>query len=300
MTKLADHQSAQTTKLLLVGDSGAGKTGALASLADAGFNLRILDLDNGLDVLSNLLTGKNSPYKKDAVSRVEFETVTDKMKVMGGKLVPAKATVWQRVIKLLDNWDTETAKLGGIVTWGQSDILVIDSLTFLSTAAMNFQLSLNARLGQKPHQSDWYDGQIAVEGLLQMLYDDGVKCNVIVISHIAYIGEENGPVHGYPSTLGKALPPKVGRYFNSTLMMKTTGQGANQKRKLLTNTSGVVELKNSAPLMVKPEYDIQFGLAEFFRDVRQSPVVAQQPAPQAPVSAAQAAVPSPTMGIPVA
>ncbi len=274
MTKLMDHQSGQTTKLLLCGDSGSGKSGALASLADAGFNLRILDLDNGLDVLSNLLRDPKSPYKKDSISRVEYETLTDPMKVSGGKLVPSKATVWQRSIKLLDMWSSASgasADLGPIISWGTQDILVIDSLTFLCKAALNFTLSMNARLGQKPHQGDWYDGQQMIEGLLEKLYDENVKCNIIVISHITYIGEENGPMHGYPATLGKALSPKVGRYFNSALMIKTTGQGQNQKRKILTNTSGVVELKNSAPLRVKPEYDIAFGLAEFFRDVRQSP-----------------------------
>lgn len=284
MTKLMDHQSGQTTKLLLVGDSGSGKTGALASLADAGFNLRILDLDNGLDVLSNLLRDPKSPYKKGSIERVEYQTLTDPMKVSGGRQVPAKATVWQRCIKLLDMWSSASgasSDLGPVTSWGTQDILVIDSLTFLSKAALNFTLSMNSRLGQKPHQGDWYDGQQMIEGLLEKLYDENVKCNVIVISHITYIGEENGMVHGYPNTLGKALPPKVGRYFNSTLMLKTTGQGAGQKRKLLTNTSGVVELKNSAPLSVKAEYDIMFGLAEFFRDVRQLPVAS--PPVQAPV-----------------
>jgi len=53
MPKLGDHQSKSTTKMLFVGDSGAGKTGALASLAAAGYHLHIMDLDNGLDVLNN-------------------------------------------------------------------------------------------------------------------------------------------------------------------------------------------------------------------------------------------------------
>ena len=96
MPKLENHQSTNITKMLLVGDSGSGKTGALASLAKAGFNLRIIDVDAGLDVLSNLLRDPSSPYGKEALARVEFETVTDPMRVSGGKLIPAKATVWQR------------------------------------------------------------------------------------------------------------------------------------------------------------------------------------------------------------
>jgi hypothetical protein len=270
MAKLEDHKSTSVTKLLLIGDSGAGKTGSLASLAKAGYNLRIIDLDSGLDVLSNILRHDKSPEAKGALDRVEFETITDSMRAVNNKLIPNKATVWQRTINLLNDWKTDTANFGPLISWGEKDILVIDSLTMLSNAALNFTLSLNARLGQQPHQSDWYTGQQMIESLLQMLYDSNVKCNVILISHIAYIGEENGPVHGYPSSLGKSLPPKIGRYFNNTLMVKTTGQGTNQKRKILTRTSGVVELKNSAPMNVKAEYDVENGLAEYFRDVRGS------------------------------
>lgn len=56
MASIKEHTSADVTKLLLVGDSGSGKTAALASLANAGKNLRILDYDDGLSILPDLLT----------------------------------------------------------------------------------------------------------------------------------------------------------------------------------------------------------------------------------------------------
>jgi hypothetical protein len=265
--------------MLLIGDSGSGKTGALASLADAGYNLRILDLDNGIDILANIIKDPKSPYKKESLDRVFYETVTDKMKNVNGKLMPAKATVWQRSMKLLDNWKTEeqdpqdatkkitTSDFGPITTWTPKDVLVLDSLTFLSTAALNLQLSMNSRLGQAPQQQDWYAGQQMIEGMLQMLYDEEVKCNVIVNCHITFIGDDNVQ-HGYPASLGKALPPKIGRYFNSMIMAKTTGSGANQKHKISTLSSPLVELKNTNPLRVKADYPLEFGLAEYFRDIR--------------------------------
>lgn len=268
MPALESHQSAKTTKLLLIGDSGSGKTGALASLAAAGYNLRIIDVDNGVDVLANLLRDRGSPYGREALARVEYETITDPMRNVGGRLVPSKATVWQRVIGLLTDWKTETAKFGPLTTWGPQDVLVIDSLTMLGNAAMNFVLAMNARLGQQPHQSDWYNAQSMIESLLQMLYDDGVKCNVVMISHITYIGEENGPVHGYPSAPGKALPPKVGRYFNTILMSKSSGTGTALKRTIATTTVGSVELKNTAPLRVEKAYPLETGLADYFKAIR--------------------------------
>ncbi len=295
MPSLDQHQSSGTTKMLLIGDSGAGKTGATASLAAAGFKLRYADTDNGLDLLVDLLKNPASPYVKAAIakgqdpkkllSEIQYETITDPMKSVGGKLIPAQATVWQRLMALLDNWDpkttgnwpnkkppagqNDTAALGPISTWGDDTILVLDSLSRISNAALNLVLSMNARLGQQPHQSDYFTAQTMVEGLLQMLYDSNIRCNVIMIAHIAFIGDDStGVQHGYPASVGKALPPKIGQYFNTCLMVKTTGIGANQKRKILTRTTGLVELKNSAPMKVKPEYDLENGLAEYFRDVR--------------------------------
>lgn len=281
MPQLSAHTSSTVTKMLFIGDSGSGKTGALASLAQAGYNLRVLDLDSGLDVLSNLLRDPKGPYGTSALSNVTYETITDPMKVVANKLVPARATVWQRAIQLLQHWrihkrDT-TGKdipgefeydLGPLVTWGPKDILVIDSLTMLSNAALNFVLSMNARLGQQPHQSDWYTGQQMIESLLQMLYDENVRCNVILISHISYIGEDNGPQHGYPASLGKALSPKIGRYFNTCVMAKSSGTGTNVKRKILTNSTQMVELKTSSPLKMQPEYPLESGLAEIFKILR--------------------------------
>lgn len=284
MGKIADHQSGQTTKILLLGDSGSGKTGALASLAEAGYNLRVTDVDNGVDALKNVLLDPRSPYKPGSADRVNFVTITEKMKNVGGKLIPRSATVWTRAIKLLENWEETrpnpdstaekplppivTDSFGSILTWTPQDILVIDSLTFLCQAALNFVLSMNARLGGRVEQSDWYQAQQMVEGLLQMLYDEAVKCNVIISAHVGYSGDDNSPLKGQIISLGKALSPKIPRYFNNMLMMKTSGSGANVKRKLITMSTREVELKSSAPMRVKAEYDIERGLAEYFRDVK--------------------------------
>lgn len=281
MPPLSQHQSTKATKLLLIGDSGGGKTGALASLASAGYNLRIADLDNGLDILRNLLTASNSVYKKDAVDRVNYITLTEHMKDVNGKLVPKAATVWPRLVKLLQNWKEEElgpdgktlvtvpgSNFGPITSWGEQDVLVIDSLTMASTAALNYTLYMNGRLGQQVQQSDWYHAQNLVESLLQMLFDDGVRCNVIINCHITYLETEGGMTRGYPNTLGKALPPKVGAYFNTILGIKSTGTGASMSRKLVTTTMGVIDLKNTAPLNVPKELPIETGLADYFKIVR--------------------------------
>jgi hypothetical protein len=277
MPSFNDFASSQVTKMLLVGDSGSGKTGALMSLIAAGYNVRILDLDAGVAVLNDYLKNPNSIYTrpfpglwtaeqaKTLLTRVCYETVTDKMRNVNGKLVPKQATVWQRAAKLLDGWP----EFGPISSWTPQDVLVIDSLTFLCNGALNFVLMMNGRLGQQPHQSDWYQAQQLVEALLQMLYDDNVGCNVIVNCHVVLIGEENGPQRAYPASLGKALSPKIGRYFNTVLMAKTVGTGTAAKHKILTQSANGLELKTTVPLKAKAEYDLATGLAEYFAAERQ-------------------------------
>jgi hypothetical protein len=268
MSKLGTHSSRSVTKMIIVGDNGSAKTGALASLAEAGYSVRILDLDNGVDVLADLLA-----KKPEALKNVEYQTLTDKMKNVNGKLIPAKASVWQRAVGFLNDWkptaaDPDAATLGPISSWTPKDVLVIDSLTMLSTAAMNFILSMNARLGQKPYQSDYGDAQQLIESLMQMLYDDGVNCNIVINTHLTYIGDDNGPQRGYPSCVGKQLPQKIGRYVNNIVMARSQGSGAGVRRKILTNSQPMVELKTSAPTRVKPEYPIETGLLDLFKDLQ--------------------------------
>lgn len=270
MPNITAHQSATVTKMLVLGDSSAGKTGALAALAAAGYNLRILDVDNGLDILRDYLTNPASPYPKDASSRVEFETLTDPMKPQGGRLIPVKATVWQKSIGLLDNWKTATADYGNISTWKDRDVLVIDTLSFLADHALKFILSLNLRLGQRPQLQDWGEAQMLVMGLLEKLYDESVGCNVIVNCHIKYMEDENKIQKCFPESVGKALSPKIGRYFNNVVLVKTVGKGDHRISTVSTN---LLELKTSSPLKVQKEYPIQTGLADLFKDLR-APVAA--------------------------
>lgn len=280
MAGFDDTETTQVTKLLVLGDSGAGKTGALMALAAAGYNIRILDFDAGLAVLRDYIRNPQSIYRQagpdglwpansetDLLARVRFETITDSMRNVNGKLIPKASTAWQRGIKLLDNWTTDSDKFGPVSQWGPQDVLSIDTMTFASRRAFEFILSMNARLGQQPHQSDYGEAQRLVEGLLSMLYDDGIKCNVVVNCHIAY-SEDSGVRKGFPDTVGRALFSKIGRYFNSVVQAKTKGVGASKRQVISTQGDSVIELKNTAPLRVKPEYDLATGLAEFFRDTR--------------------------------
>src|ERR1043166_2610991 len=76
MPTLDQHQSNKFAKLLSLGDPSAGKSGALESLVKAGYNLAILDFDNGLDSLKQYVM-RNCP---DKAKNVHFVTLQDKWK----------------------------------------------------------------------------------------------------------------------------------------------------------------------------------------------------------------------------
>lgn len=276
MPSLDSHQSNTTTKLLLVGNSGAGKTGALASLAGAGYNVRIIDIDNGVDILKDLLLRKDSTYGPDAASRVKFQTLTDPMKSVGGRLVPGRVSVWQRLSQQLGHWKVMSPAtpgvpaevvedLGPISSWTPQEVLVIDSLSMLGRAAMYSGMAMNNKIGQKPGWAEYADGQAILEPLLEMLYDESVKCNVVVNTHMHDTAKMNEPSRLFPNTgTGRALEPKVGRYFNTILQAKKEGK----KHVILTETSDPIDLKTPAPGRVKKSYPLESGLADFFADIR--------------------------------
>lgn len=291
MPALSQHQSNRITKLLMIGDSGMGKTGALASLAMAGYNVRIIDFDNGLSVLKSFLTDPKSPYVQvdpECASRVEFETCTDKMKSANGRIWATKAEAWPKAVSLLSNWKTPSADFGPVSSWTPDDVLVIDSLSKASDAALNQHLGMNAILGQIRTQNearrDIGAAQNLIRDLLQLLYDVQVNTNVIVMSHITMVTEAGGApgknekgdfdvsAQGYPSAIGRSLSPQIPRWFDSMLICKADGSGSSTRRRIFTKPQVVagqqIAAKSSAPLSVKDVYPLETGLAEYLLDAQ--------------------------------
>lgn len=264
MAQLIDHKSAALVKTLVVADSGFGKTGALASLAKAGYNLYIIDFDNGLDVLRNLL--KDDPK---ALARVQYETFVDKFKNVGGQLmIDGVPTAFANALKILSNWPGK----GSLDTWTDNDVLVIDTLTTMGQAAMRGILSLVGRDGKAQIQ-DWGASMDQVERMVQLLATPACNCNVILNCHIQYAEttEGSGIFKGYPAALGNKLSPKIPVYFNNCLVGKSTGLGANKKREFMTKGDGLVEGKASA-VTVPVTLPQDTGLAEFFKILRSGKV----------------------------
>lgn len=263
-------------KLIVASDSGAGKTGALASLCEAGYNVRIADLDNNSGILRGLVTDKESPYVKRKAEVGKFlqsvVPISEERGLVNGKLAIKKATAWLRLSTLLENWEDGELKLGSITTWTPSDVLVIDTLTRAARAAMNMHLQMNGRLNQKPTLYDFGDAQGLIRSLLEILTAPEVNCNVIVNAHIDYGENKSGVPTEFPLTIGNALNPEVAIYFGSLLKIERQKRLVNNKqeefRVIRTVPTSPLGVKNAAPFSVKPDYPLETGLADYFAAVR--------------------------------
>jgi len=259
MPKGSEHKSANITKMLLIGESGSGKTGALASLAVAGYKLRIIDLDNGLDYLMNYMR-KRHPDKLD---NIEYVSIRDKMKATSAGFIPAGVpNAYTKAIGLMDKWEDGTRPS----EWGHDYILVVDSLTFLGNAAHNWKEALNP--GAKEPRTIFYAAQQAVEEVLAALTGDDFNANVIVTSHVRWMERGDGTTKAFPTAIGGALGPKIPTYFNSLCLCETVGSGATTKRQIRTAPTVFLDLKN--PADISAPLPIESGLADFFKAAQAS------------------------------
>lgn len=271
MPSLADHQSNKYTKMLIEGDSGTGKSGGLASLVQAGYKLRILDWDNGLEPLKNFVR-KNCP---ELIGNVEYRTLRDKRKAtVGGSIIDGKPRAFIDGIQMLNRWkykddNGNEIDYGVPAEWGPDVIFVNDSLTFMGDAAFDWREPLVAKGagGAFDRRAIYFDAQNAIEEFLALVTGDNFETNVIITSHIKYMTRPDGKQKGYPTSVGSALSPEIPRYFNS--VMQTVSK-ANGKRFINTEADALIDLKNSKPFDMKAEYPIETGLAEIFKVLRGS------------------------------
>jgi len=269
MPSLADHQSNSYVKLLLTGDSGSGKSGALASLVAAGYNLRILDMDNGLDPLKTFVM-KECPQN---IANVEFRTLRDNVTTTtaGPKVVKPRAFV--SAMKMLDQWQYNSENLGvdqmidlgKPSAWGPDYICILDSFSFFSDGAFDWAQSMNP--GAKDPRQWFYSAQQAVESALALLTSASFATNVIVTAHVRYHTLDDGTTKGYPNAVGSALGPTIPRYFNHW------AQCINKagKRTIQTAATAMFDLKNTKPFEMDKTYDLGDGLAKFFAVLRDPP-----------------------------
>ncbi|RMD51695.1 hypothetical protein D6827_01670 [Candidatus Parcubacteria bacterium] len=249
-------------KLLFAGNSGTGKTGALTSLVDAGYKLRIVDFDAGLDALIHHVNAQCP----DKLENIEVNSFRDRMKFTKlGPRIEGTARAYIEALRALEKWPDDGSKPE---EWGTDYILVVDSLTNAGRAAFKWA-EMQMPNARDPRQL-YKLAQDMIEDMIANLTDEAFNTNVIVISHLTRLspaGAGDGHVISKEvvSSIGTALGDKLPRFFNTFVLAETSVMGKKVKRTIKTFPTPTIDLKNPRPMDIDEIYPLETGLAQIFK-----------------------------------
>lgn len=257
MAKASDFSTTpKPVRALYIGDSGAGKTGSLISLLQAGYKIRMLDLDNNSDSLVQLCRHLDPKL----LEQLDIISVRDKFRAsqMSGLEVAGQPKAYVETLKYLNKWDDGTA----LQDWDADTIFVLDTLTSAGRAAFHWARGMNPS-SKDPRQ--WYAAaQDSLKTMLELLTSPEFTCHILVLSHIDLIERDDGTTKGYASSLGKALGPQIAKVFPTLIMAETKGTGNSVKRTIATRPTNLVDLKNPVPFAMEDRYPLETGMASIF------------------------------------
>jgi hypothetical protein len=261
MPKASSHQSNDFVRLLIMGPSGSGKTGGLLSLLKDGYQVSVLDMDNGLDWLVNKIKAEDPAL----LENLDYQTFRDKYKMTAtGPQYVGVPKAYTSAIQALDKWDDGTVPS----EWGPKRILVLDSLTFFGNSAYNWKDALNP--GAKDKRQIYGAAQDAVADILDAITSPEFKTNVMVFTHVRWKTRTDDQgntvtIGGGPSAIGEALMDRIGTYFNSVGLAEATGQGASVKRTVRFTPTGLIDLKTSAVKLPATPLPLETAYSDFFK-----------------------------------
>lgn len=224
-------------KVLLLGDSGAGKTHSLITLIEAGLTPFIIFTEPGQATIAKALSEHGIPEDKCHWRYISTSSQGwDAMVSMGQKINTltydglskmadsdrSKYAQWLTVLQTCQNFvcDRDGQSYGDITKWSTDRVLVIDSLTGLSEMAMNLVV------GAKPTKSmpDWMVAQDNLIRFIHKLTND-LKCAFVMTAHLERESDEvTGAISLMASTLGRKLAPKLPRNFDEVILAQRVGK----------------------------------------------------------------------------
>jgi hypothetical protein len=213
-------------KILLMGDSGTGKSHAIRTLIPLGITPFVIATEqNAIQVLKDL-PPESWHYKYIAptpahgwdqlidmakkVNQLSYENltkVTDPYKTQHNRFLDVITTCNDFVA------DDDGKSYGSVSSWGTDRALIIDGLSGLSDMAMALVV------GNKPVKSmpDWGVAQTSLRMLLNPLTTN-LTCPFVLIAHLDREKDEiTGGTTVTIKTLGRALAPDIPRMFSDVI-----------------------------------------------------------------------------------
>jgi len=253
--------SIQAPSILLMGETGAGKTHSLRTLLASGLEVFVIGTEpNFLDTLVDAagprlmdrlhwraiqpsrvgIKGLQEMVKK--VAQLDFDSLS-KMRPDSGRATAQLVTV---LSTLEDFKDDRTGKsFGSVESWDARRALVIDSLSGLNLMAMDITIGNKVTA----HQGEWGVAMGTLEKLLLNLTSN-LRCFFVLTAHLER--ETDELTQGsklMPSTLGRKLAPRLPRFFSEVVLAYREGEHYYWS----TAQTGVVLKHRALPLGAKLE-----------------------------------------------
>jgi hypothetical protein len=234
--------------ILLIGEQGSGKSHAIRSLLDAGFEkVVVIALEPGIqDVLGDLPKDKVlwkyiNPYglkmTKLASLYRNINTMSQKslqeMGHMGREQFPQFIDLMSACDAFVD--DRTGTNLGGIEKFPTNWAFIIDGLSGLNTIVQHFTIGVKPFLDLRDYQAI----QNQILEFMNILTNDS-KCLFVLNAHLERETDENtGQSILTMATIGRKLAPKLGRFFSDVILTERYTKDNTTKWRWVTESSQI-------------------------------------------------------------
>lgn len=225
------------TSVLVLGDTGMGKSYSLSTLIKAGIETFVVATEpnaletiqdavrnNGLDI--NLLH-----YRTIAPAALSIATIMAKARIVNTKdagsiqkmevgLDKIKYRQYEEFLGTIADFKCERTGLsyGDVTEWDDTRAFVVDSLTGLNMMIIQYTA------GNRPSmtQPEYGLAQNLERDILNVLCS--LKCHFVLTAHLENaVDELTGQRRAFPISIGKALAPEIPRLFSEVPLAKREG-----------------------------------------------------------------------------
>lgn len=238
-------------RVLICGEPAAGKTGAIAQLANAGYRILFFDLDCNARVIGSYLKPGHADIYIESFAAAKITNTN----LFDGKSKTATLDAvkeMRRFCSLLEHWKTPTEDLGLTEKLTPKDVIVIDSGTFLGDMLL---LAAHEDPETKRDLRSLYNVAGKYYGaILDFLTGRRVGASVIMLTHIMQTGDkdEQGKIIGnardIPVGVGEKFSKKMQTYFSDIFHLEVDRAG---NRIFKTSATNKASLRTSAADKIK-------------------------------------------------
>jgi len=235
--KDADISKLTGVKVLLMGESGTGKTHSIGTLVETGIEVFYFAYEQGTETLLGFWADRGLPIPKNLHiitvqnSNATFNEMADAVKQINSlpyetlkKIADPSRNKYNQLENFLRTFnkvtpDNSTESYGSVGSWDCTKAVVLDGLTGLADSAMKTVIGGKIDKDQK----DWGLVQGIVENFLRKVTSE-CKCIFVAIAHVEREVDPNGGgVKLMPSLPGQKLAPKIPAMFSDVILTERKG-----------------------------------------------------------------------------